>query len=82
MRHRATSIFLAATVVALLTSAALAAVASAGPEWKFEHKSLSGSESIAGGAVQSTLTFPGLTTTCDFAYEMKIANSGGKQLGK
>jgi hypothetical protein len=76
------SIFLAATLVALLTSAVLAAAASAGPLWKFEHEPLSGSESIAGGAVKSTLTFPGLTTTCDFAYEMKIANSGGTATGE
>jgi hypothetical protein len=76
--------------VSILSTAALAAVflsafapsASAGPLWRFGFSELVGSESIAGGAVKSTLTFPGLTTTCDFSYGMTIANSAGKATGK
>lgn len=81
MRHRAVSI-LSTTAVALLLGGAFAASASAGPIWKFGFSELVGSESIAGGAVKSTLNIPGLTTTCDFAYGMTIFNSAGKAMGK
>jgi hypothetical protein len=81
MRHRAVSI-LSTTIVALLLGGAFAASASAGPIWKFGFSELIGTESIAGGAVKSTLTIPGLTTTCDFSYGMTIANSAGKATGK
>lgn len=69
-------------VAVLLLGSAFAASASAGPAWRFGFSELIGSESIAGGAVKSTLTFPGLTTTCDFSYGMKISNSAGTATGK
>lgn len=81
MRRRAVSI-LSTAAVALFLGGAFAASAGAGPLWKFGFSELIGSESIAGGAVKSTLTFPGLTTTCDFSYGMTIANSAGKATGK
>jgi hypothetical protein len=81
MRRKVVSIFSTAVAVLLLGSV-FAASASAGPSWRFEFSELVGSESIAGSAVKSTLTFPGLTTTCDFSYGMKISNSAGSATGK
>jgi hypothetical protein len=77
------SIFLAATVVALLTSAALAAAASASPAWRFNGTELTGSETIAGAAVLSNITVPGLLTSCkEMHYEMAISNSAGTGQGE
>lgn len=67
-----------AAMVAALASMALAASASAAPAWKFAGESLSGSETILGGAVQSALTIPGLTTKCEnFLYKVTIKNKEG-----
>jgi hypothetical protein len=78
--RRAFRAFLACALTALLASVA-AANASA-VVWKFEHKVLAGSESIAGTAAESSLVFPGLKTVCDFSYGMTISNSNLKAMGK
>lgn len=62
--------------------AVLATSASAAPAWKFESKSLEGSEVILGGAIESSMTVPGLTTKCeDFLYKLTIENAGGTGKG-
>lgn len=76
-----------ATVLAVLAISALAAVgvasASAAPQWKFETTNLTGKEDILGAATSSSMTIPGLTTTCEhFLYNMKIENSGGAGKGE
>lgn len=77
MRSKATAIGAALAVLALVC-ALFAASASAAPAWKFEGKSLEGSEVILGAAYESSMTIPGLTTTCeDFLYELSIKNAGG-----
>lgn len=77
-----------ATVIGVAFAALLALcavfVASAGasPSWKFEEKSLEGSETILGGAIESSLTIPGLTTKCEnFLYKLSIKNEGGTGKG-
>lgn len=62
--------------------ASVAAANAGAVVWKFEHKALGGSESIAGAAVESSLTAPGLKTVCDFSYGMTISNSNLKATGK
>lgn len=74
---------------AALISAALALVAvvaaapaSAAPAWKFNGSSLGGSEEIVDHALEGSLEFAGLTTTCEpFVYEMEIKNSAGTGIG-
>lgn len=84
MNRKARYVFGLAALVALLVGASLAASASAAPAWKFNEKALEGAESevILGGAVESGLTVPGLTTTCeDFLYELSVSNSAGTGQG-
>ena len=79
MRTKATAIGTALAVLALLC-ALFAASASANPSWEFKEESLTGSEVILGGAYESSMTIPGLTTSCEnFLYELTIENeeSGG-----
>jgi hypothetical protein len=73
-----------ATVLALLAFGTVAvASASAAPEWEFEGSALSGTEDILGAATSSSMTIPGLTTTCEhFLYNMDIENSGGTGEGE
>ena len=75
---RAKLTFMVLALVAL--GAFLAPAAGATPSWKFEGKTLEGSETILGGAIESSMTVPGLTTKCeDFLYKLTIKNeSGGK----
>jgi hypothetical protein len=57
--------------------------ASAAPAWKFESKSLEGTEVILGGALESSMTIPGLTTKCeDFLYKLTIKNEAGTGKGE
>lgn len=82
MRLSKRSIFLRGVLAALAVSAVFAASASAA-QWKFNGTTLSGSETIVGAAVSSSLTIPGLTTTCDhFLYSVSIKNSGGVGQGE
>lgn len=81
MRTRATAIGAALAALAVLC-ALFAASASAAPAWKFESKSLEGTEVILGGAFESALTVPGLTTKCEnFLYKLTIENSAGSGKG-
>jgi hypothetical protein len=70
------STFLVVALVAF--SAFLVPTAGAAPTWKFEGKSLEGSETVIGGAIESSMTIPGLTTKCEnFLYKLTIKNEGG-----
>jgi len=81
MRSKQTAIGAALAALAVLC-ALFAASASAAPAWKFETKSLEGTEVILGGAYESALTVPGLTTKCEnFLYKLTIENSAGTGKG-
>jgi len=83
MNRKATTIFGRVAIAALLISAVFAASAGAAPNWKFEGKELSGSETVVGAAVESSMTIPGLTTKCEnFLYKLKIKNEGGTGKGE
>jgi hypothetical protein len=70
-------------LVVVAMSALSASAANATPAWKFDGTSLSGKEDILGAATSSSMTIPGLTTTCEhFLYNMKIENSGGAGKGE
>jgi hypothetical protein len=75
---------LGAALAALALLAALfAASAGASPAWKFESKSLEGSEVVLGGAFESSMTIPGLTTKCEnFLYKLTIKNESGTGKGE
>jgi hypothetical protein len=82
MRTRNSAIGAALAALAVLC-AVFAASASAAPAWKFESKSLEGSEVILGGAVESSMTVPGLTTKCEnFLYKLTIKNESGTGKGE
>ena len=82
MRSRRYAVLLALVVVALL-SATMAGAASASPVWKFNAAELTGSETIVGAALSSSLSIPGATTECThFLYNMKISNSAGSGKGE
>jgi hypothetical protein len=81
MRRKQTAIGAALAALAVLC-AVFATSASAAPAWKFESKSLEGTEVVLGGAVESSMTIPGLTTKCeDFLYKLTIENSAGTGKG-
>jgi hypothetical protein len=83
MNSKAKSIFGRAALVALVISAVFAGTAGASPVWKFEGKELTGTENLVGGAVESGMTIPGLTTTCaNFLYKIKVSNSAGTGKGE
>ena len=82
MRSKQTAIGAALAALAVLC-ALLATSASAAPAWKFEGKSLEGSEVIMGAALDSSLTIPGLTTKCaNFLYKLTIKNESGTGKGE
>ena len=81
MRTKATAIGAALAALAVLC-AMFATSASAAPAWKFEGKSLEGTEVVLGGAIESSMTIPGLTTKCEnFLYKLTIENSAGTGKG-
>lgn len=83
MRSKQTALGAALAALAVLC-AIFAASASAAPAWKFGEAEtpLTGKEVILGGAYESSMTIPGLTTSCeDFLYELSIENSGGTGKG-
>lgn len=81
MRTKATAVGAALAALAVLC-AMFATSASAAPAWKFESKSLEGTEVVLGGAIESSMTVPGLTTKCeDFLYKLTIENSAGTGKG-
>lgn len=76
--NRKTTSILRGVLAALMLSAVFAGSANAAPQWKFESKTLEGTEAIVGGAEDSYLTVPGMTTDCEnFLYNLDIKNSGG-----
>lgn len=81
MNRKATSI-LRGMFAALMLSAVFAGSASAAPAWNFDEKPLEGTETVVGGAEDSYLTVPGMTTDCEnFLYNLEISNSGGTGQG-
>lgn len=81
MKRKATAIGAALAALAVLC-AMFASSASAAPAWKFEGKSLEGTETILGGAIESSMTVPGLTTKCaNFLYKVGIENASGTGKG-
>jgi hypothetical protein len=82
MKSKATSIFLAAALAALMLSAVFAGSAGAAPAWKFNGTTLTGSEKIVGGAENSAMTISGLVTDCNnFLYGLSISNVSGTGQG-
>jgi hypothetical protein len=81
MRSKQTAI--GATLAALAVLCAMFATqASAAPAWKFESKALEGTEVVLGGAIESSMTVPGLTTKCaNFLYKLTIENASGTGKG-
>jgi hypothetical protein len=72
-----------ALLAAVALGATFADAATASPVWKFNGVELTGSETIGGEAVLSSMTIPGLTTTCKkMHYEMTISNSAGTGQGE
>lgn len=81
MRTKAKALTGALAALAIL-AAVFAASAGATPAWKFETKSLEGTEVILGGAIESSMTVPGLTTKCEnFLYKLTIENASGTGKG-
>lgn len=81
MRTKATAIGAALAALVVLC-AMFATSASAAPAWKFEGKSLEGTEVVLGGAIESSMTIPGLTTKCeDFLYKLTVENAAGTGKG-
>jgi hypothetical protein len=81
MRTKKTAIGAALAALAVLC-AMFASSASAAPAWKFEGKALEGTETILGGALESSMTVPGLTTKCEnFLYKLTVQNSAGTGTG-
>jgi hypothetical protein len=82
MRTKQTALGAALAALALLC-ALFATTASAAPAWNFEKKALEGTETILGGAIESSMTIPGMTTKCEnFLYKIKIKNEGGTGKGE
>lgn len=77
MRRRATWVTMISVVAALTASAALASSAGAAV-WRASGTPLSGSETVTAETSASTLTVPGLATTCVATVTMTVSNSGSK----
>lgn len=81
MRTKGTILGSALAALAIIC-AMFASSAGATPAWKFEGKSLEGTETILGGAFESSMTIPGLTTKCEnFLYKLTIENASGTGKG-
>src|SRR5215475_2628749 len=80
MRTKHTTIAAVLAALALLCAAFATSAYATNPSWKFEGKALEGKETILGGAFESSMTIPGMTTECEnFLYKLGIKNeSGGK----
>lgn len=83
MNRKTRSTSLGAVLAALaILSAVFAAGAGAAPAWKFEGKTLEGSETVLGAALDSSMTIPGLTTKCEnFLYKLTVKNEAGTGKG-
>lgn len=83
MKAKTMRVILAGVLATLALGSVFAASASAAPQWNFSGEPLSGEEDILGAAVSSSMTIPGMTTTCEhFLYNMQIENSGGSGEGE
>lgn len=81
MRTKILGVILAGVLATLALGSVFTASAGAA-QWKFDGTALSGKEDILGAAVSSSMTIPGMTTTCEhFLYNMSIENSGGSGKG-
>jgi hypothetical protein len=81
MRTKKRAIGAALAALAVLC-AMFASTASAAPAWKFEAKALEGTEVVLGGAIESSMTIPGLTTKCEnFLYKLTVENASGTGKG-
>lgn len=71
-------------LAALVACALTAAAASAAPEWRFGGVLFTGSgETVEAGAASASLTFPGLTTSCEpFTFELAVRNTAGVGKGE
>lgn len=70
-------------LAALMLGAGFAGSATAAPAWQLEGSELVGSETIVGEAVLSSMTVPGVITSCKkMRYEMTISNSAGTGQGE
>lgn len=82
MRTTAKALGAALAAMAIIC-AVFASSAGAAPAWKFESKALEGTEVILGGALESSMTIPGLTTKCEnFLYKLTIKNEAGTGKGE
>jgi hypothetical protein len=76
-------LFLLGSLAALALGMTFASSASASPAWKFNGTALVGVEEVIGSASGSTLTIPGMITTCNtVSYEMRIVNTMGTGTGE
>ncbi len=82
MRRRSGTFLLCGAATACVFAATLAASASASPAWKIGGSALGGTETARAEATEGTLIVPGLTTTCDFPFEMTIWNTAGTAHGE
>jgi hypothetical protein len=83
MNRKAASTLLRGVLAALMLSVVFAGSAGASPVWKFEEEALEGTEAIVGGAEDSGMTIPGLTTSCEnFLYGVDILNKSGTGEGE
>jgi hypothetical protein len=83
MRPRRNVLALAALAVLAVSATATATASAANSAWKFNGAELSGTETIVGAATSSSLTIPGVTTTCKhFLYELSISNNAGAGKGE
>jgi hypothetical protein len=81
MRRR--NAVLVSAIVALAIGASLAPAAGANPSWRFGGKLLEGTETVVGNSTNSSLTIPGLTTSCkNLHYKMNIWNFGSTGRGE
>ena len=82
MRSKMMRVILAGVLALVAMGAVFTASAGASPQWKFNGTTLTGSEKIVGAAISSSLTIPGMTTTCEhFLYTMAIENAAGTGKG-
>jgi hypothetical protein len=82
MKRGQSTVLLSSALIACVFALAFAQAANASPAWKIGSLTLSGSEPARAEATAGTLTFPGLTTTCDFPFEMTIWNTSGTAKGE
>lgn len=82
MKTKLMGVILAGVLATLALGSVFTASAAAAPQWKFDGTALTGQEDIVGAAVSSSMTIPGMTTTCEhFLYNMAIENNSGTGKG-